>query len=132
MSGDLPKKLILNVCKYALHSFTPCGWYLVGVDFTFLVGPPTQSGYATSFNYLREQTKNNCFYPFLVLFIFSCRCPLPVVFSYLFYFTVFLQFFGFAMILPNLMCLSDVGKPKYVNRCPERVNFIGFGHASTI
>ena len=53
----------------------------------------------------RDQTKINCFFPFLVVFIFSCRSPLPVVSPLCFFFLRLYLFLGFAYaILPILMC----------------------------
>ena len=56
--------------------------------------------------------KNNCFFPFLVVFIFSCSCPLIVVSPSLLHFLCLYVLLGFAVVIWHIcMCWRD-GKPQ--------------------
>ena len=61
--------------------------------FMFLVGPLKSDRLSA-----RDQTKINCF-SFLVTFIFSCRCPLPVVSPSLLPFLFLYVSLGFAVAI---------------------------------
>ena len=73
-----------------------CLYDLTNWNFNNVPGRATKAGQVAS---LSDQTKSNCFYSFLVLVIFSCRCPLPVVSPSLLPFLRSNIFLGFTVVI---------------------------------